>query len=71
MKYYFSMRLSYEEFLPYYQGKVQSVVVTCTTGERVQFPAMHMRKFVTSGGISGYFCLETQNNKFLSLSKIR
>ena len=58
------------EFMPYYQGKVHAMVVTCSQGIRVQFPAMHMRKYLTSVGIKGSFCLETQNNKFTSLEKL-
>jgi len=60
-----------DEFLPYYQGRVHSIVVTTTAGLTVQFPAMHMRKYLTPSGVHGYFCLETENNKFLSLTKIR
>ena len=59
-----------QEFLPYYQGKVQTIIVRSTQGQTVQFPAMHLRSHVTSSGISGHFCLETQNNKFLSLTKV-
>lgn len=70
MKYYFTLKISSEEFLPYYQGKVHNVQVTTTNGITVQFPAMHLRKHLSSLGIQGYFCLETQNNKFLSLNKI-
>jgi len=70
MKYYFSIKMTSAEFYPYYQGKIQVMVVTTSTGLRVQFPAMHMRKYLLSSGISGYFCMETRNNKFLSLTKI-
>ncbi|GAA0820046.1 DUF2835 domain-containing protein [Colwellia sp. D2M02] len=70
MKYYFTINMSAYDFLPYYQGHVESIVATTTTGVRVQFPAMHLRQHVTSIGIKGYFCLETQNNKFLALTKI-
>jgi len=59
-----------KDFLPYYQGKAQSIIATTAQGVRVQFPAMHLRKHLTSSGIRGYFCLETTNNKFLSLTKI-
>lgn len=69
MKYYFSISITTEEFLPYYQGSVQNVVVTTTQGLKVQFPAMHLRKYLTANGIRGNFCLETENNKFLSLTK--
>ncbi|MBU2871646.1 DUF2835 domain-containing protein [Colwellia sp. E2M01] len=71
MKYYFSLNITANEFLPYYQGTIRNVVVMTTAGVKVQFPAMHLRKHLTLSGISGRFCLETQNNKFVSLSKLR
>ncbi|TYK66765.1 DUF2835 domain-containing protein [Colwellia echini] len=71
MKYYFSIKITANEFLPYYQGKIQNVVVTTNQGIKVQFPAMHLRKYLTLNGVQGSFCLETQQNKFLSLSKLR
>ncbi len=70
MKYYFSIKLSASDFLPYYQGHVESIVATSTEGVRVQFPAVHLRQHVTSAGVHGFFCLETANNKFLSLTKL-
>ncbi|WP_206485596.1 DUF2835 domain-containing protein [Thalassotalea sp. G2M2-11] len=70
MKYYFSINMSTQQYLPYYQGKVHSIVVTSNHGKRIQFPAMHLRKFLTSTGVSGFFCLETENNKFKSLHRI-
>ena len=70
MKYYFSIKISSAEFLPYYQGRIQNVVVTTTQGVKVQFPAMHLRKYLTSTGVKGYFCLQTQDNKFSSLTKL-
>ncbi|WDD96990.1 DUF2835 domain-containing protein [Thalassomonas actiniarum] len=71
MKYYFSINMTSEEFLPYYQGQIHSLIVTSTQGQRIQFPAMHIRKYLTRSGVRGYFCMETKNNKFLSLSKLR
>lgn len=71
MKYYFSINISANEFLPYYQGSIRDVVVRASDGTRVQFPAMHLRKYLTTSGVQGYFCLQTQNNKFLSLDKIK
>lgn len=70
MKYYFSINLSTEEYLPYYQGRVRDVIVTSDQGKRVQFPAMHLRKFLTSAGIYGHFCMETKNSKFISLTRL-
>ncbi len=70
MKYYFSIRMTPKEFMPYYQGQIQTVITTTSDGLRIQFPAMHLRKFMTNYGIYGDFCLKTQNNKFLSLTKL-
>jgi hypothetical protein len=69
-QYYFSLNMAYPEFLPYYQGRLFAIVVTTTDGVKVQFPAQHLRKFVTPAGIQGLFCLETKNNKFFSLTKL-
>jgi hypothetical protein len=70
MKYFFSINMTTADFFPYYEGKAQQMVVTTTQGVRVQFPAMHMRKYLLSTGIKGLFCLETENNKFLSVTKM-
>ena len=70
MKYHFSLNMTSQEYLPYYQGRANSIVVVADEGVKVEFPAMHLRQFLTSTGIKGYFCLQTQDNKFLSLDKI-
>jgi hypothetical protein len=70
MKYYFSIYITSYEFLPYYRGQIQAYVVTTNLGVKVQFPAMHLRKYLTAEGIKGQFCLETKQNKFLSLTKL-
>ncbi len=59
-----------QEFFPYYQGKAQSIIVRSNEGVRVEFPAMHLRNYITTSGIKGQFCLQTKNNKFLSLHKV-
>jgi hypothetical protein len=43
--------------LDYYRGTAKYVVVRCTTGQNVQFPASLLQQFVTSEGISGQFVL--------------
>ena len=70
MKYYFSLSISKNEFLPYYRGQIYSIVVKTNLGTKVQFPAMHLRHHLTDNGVYGEFCLETNNNKFLSLTKL-
>lgn len=62
--------MSAKEFLPYYQGTASTIVVTSTQGQRLQFPAMHLRPYLKNNGVNGYFCMKTQNNKFLSLTEI-
>lgn len=70
MKHYFSISMTTDEFLPYYHGNILAVVVHTEQGVRVQFPAMHLRKHLTATGVKGRFCLETVNNKFISLSRV-
>jgi hypothetical protein len=70
MKYYFSLNISKNEFLPYYRGHIQSIVVTTNLRTTIQFPAMHLRSHLTNDGIYGHCSLETKNNKFLSLIKL-
>ncbi len=70
MKYYFGINMTSQEFLPYYQGRIRSIIVTSNSGVRVEFPAMHLRNYLTASGIRGQFCLQTRDNKFLSLDKI-
>jgi hypothetical protein len=66
----FHLAISYHDFMPYYQGRVQSIVVFTEQGLRVQFPASHLRRFLTSKGVNGKFCLMTKNKKFFSLDKL-
>ena len=70
MRYYFSLNLTVEEFLPYYEGRVHAIVVTTAQGTTVQFPASHLRQFIKPSGIAGSYCLETKDNRFLSLSQL-
>ncbi len=69
--YYFSAYLSYEQFLPFYQGSVDKMQVTDIHGRKIQMPAEHFRKFLTRDGISGNFELRTSpEGKFISLTRI-
>jgi hypothetical protein len=70
MTYYFSLNLTSQDYMPYYQGRVQSIIVMTEQGVKVEFPAMHLRNYLTAIGIKGRFCLKTQNNKFLSLEQL-
>jgi chorismate mutase len=70
VKYTFYLKLTAEQFLSYYRGEVDQVIVTTTENLRVKFPAVHLRKYMTPSGVEGVFCLETENNKFKSLAKL-
>jgi hypothetical protein len=48
---------------------MHSIVVSTTTGLKVQLPAMHLKPYLMSSGIKGYFCMETKNNKFVGITK--
>ena len=64
----FQIRLSAEDCLGYYRGTVHQVVVRCTSGATVQFPAALLKPFVTSTGVQGRFvlsCDEDNRNSVL------
>lgn len=70
-KYYFSINLSYERFLPFYQGIVDTVQVVDDANRRIDLPAKHFRQYLTRDGIVGRFELITQSDgKFIALNRI-
>lgn len=71
IKYYFNVSLSYERFLPFYQGKIKVIQVTDDFKRRIDLPAEHFRQFLTRDGIVGRFELTVeQSGKFISLDQI-
>ncbi len=70
-RYEFSLRISPEAYLDYYRGIARSVIVPTTNGERLQFPANLLLKFVTNQGVEGRFVLICDaNNKCVELQRI-
>lgn len=70
-RYEFQLHLSPERTLDYYRGVVRQVVVRCTTGQNVQFPASLLQKHVTPEGIHGRFVLSCdERNKCLGLERV-
>lgn len=61
--YEFELHLSPERYLDYYRGRVRHIVVRCTTGQSVQFPASLLQRFVSSEGIHGNFVLTCDERK--------
>jgi hypothetical protein len=66
--YFFSLAISYQQYLDYYAGSANTISVTTETGIRLQLPAAKFRPFVSQLGLRGRFRLRAdQNNKFISL----
>ena len=66
----FTLHLSAEEYLQYYEGLAKSIQVKTLCGKTIQFPADKMREFVLKEGVHGTFIMTLDNeNKVLSLLK--
>ncbi|NQY26374.1 MAG: DUF2835 domain-containing protein [Piscirickettsiaceae bacterium] len=67
----FYLNLSQEQALKYYQGSARFVVVTAENGQRIQFPAEHIRSFIGTSGIQGWFSITfDKNNKLIDIKRI-
>ena len=67
----FRLNLTLQECQQYYRGDYSAVQVLAHTGQTIQFPAEHIRAFVTSSGVQGVFEMEVdQSNKFKQLTKV-
>jgi hypothetical protein len=66
----FSLSLSSEQYLAYYQGHARRVSVMTDDGHRIEFPAEHLRPYLTHEGISGHFEIEfDQQHRFVALRR--
>ncbi len=67
----FKLQITSEDYLNYYSGQAKSVSVVSDDGKRVEFPAQHLREFVTVAGITGYFelCFD-EHQRFKSLLRL-
>lgn len=67
----FTLAISSEDYLRYYQGAARNVSVVADDGSRIKFPAEHLRPYVMHDGIRGRFELRfDENYKFIALRKI-
>ncbi|KZN30873.1 DUF2835 domain-containing protein [Pseudoalteromonas luteoviolacea] len=70
-EYYFYLKLTHEQCLAYYEGEVEHIQVIEDGGKRIRFPAQHIRRFVSTIGVSGRFRLQLDdNNRFIALEKV-
>ncbi|NDY96853.1 DUF2835 family protein [Wenzhouxiangella limi] len=60
-EYRFSLSISTDEYLRYYQGQAVAVVVTDSEGRTIRFPANALRAHVNHAGIQGRFRLITDD----------
>ena len=71
MEFFFSLHLSYREFMPYYKGYVDKVEVHDRQGKILWINCRHFRRFLTSSGIHGEFKLTVnKQGEFISLELI-
>jgi NAD+--asparagine ADP-ribosyltransferase len=67
----FYLNLTADQYLRVYQGTAKRVLVIANDGQRIEFPAQNIKKFLTHDGISGRFEMElTSENKFVAIRKI-
>ena len=62
----FQFNLSDQKYLDYYRGAVRQVLVQCTDGVTIEFPASLLTKFVTSTGVHGRSCDDEHKGTELS-----
>lgn len=63
--YTFSMNISAEKCLRYYQGSAKYIIVKADNGKTVRLPADAIHKFVTASGMQGRFRLEINHHNAL------
>jgi hypothetical protein len=67
----FTLAISADDYLRYYQGAARNVAVTADDGSRIKFPAEHLRPYVMHDGIRGRFELHfDETHKFIGLRKL-
>ncbi|GGB49170.1 DUF2835 domain-containing protein [Shewanella inventionis] len=71
MELHFSLQVSYDAFLPYYQGLAEKVEVRDDQGRVLHINGKYFRPFLTPQGIRGKFKLVLNNDgSFKSLNKL-
>lgn len=67
----FRIAISALEYLRYYQGEVESVLVKTADGRTIQFPASALQKHVDRSGVNGSFRIVfDENHKMVSLDRV-
>jgi len=67
----FSLDISAEKYLAYYQGSAKFVKVMTEQGLSLRFPASELQKFVSHDGIKGRFeIVFNAQHKLVSMNRI-
>ncbi|MCB1874486.1 MAG: DUF2835 domain-containing protein [Chromatiales bacterium] len=67
----FSLHIPADLYVSHYRGSTKSVSVLAEDGRRVEFPAEHLRPFVTRDGVYGRFELEFgEQGRFVALRRL-
>ncbi len=67
----FRIAISASQFLQYYQGAVDTIVIITAEGKSVQIPVGALLKFVDQSGVRGSFrLLYDNNNKLLRVERL-
>jgi len=53
----FRLNITEQQYLNYYRGAINQVIVRSSQGATIQFPASLLTKFVTASGVHGHFVL--------------
>jgi len=61
----FNLDISQAEYLRYYRGSAQAVMVQAEDGRTVRLPAVNLRPFVSASGIKGRFEMYLDENNHL------
>ena len=67
----FRLTIPRDEVMRYYHGVARNVIAQAENGQRLQFPAEHIRKFIDHNGVNGLFSINfSDDNKLISLQRI-
>jgi len=71
IEYEFTLHLSADEYLQFYEGVAKAIQVRSRCGKIIQFHAEKMRKFILQDGVHGVFVIQLDDqNKFLSIRRL-
>jgi cephalosporin hydroxylase len=63
--------LSYDDYLAFYQGIVNTVAVNDWQGRVIHFPANILKPYLTHSGIHGHFKIDfSDENKFMGIEQL-